>query len=132
DRLAALHGGTVSCHSAGPGQGSEFMVRLPALAADGQAPPPDAPGKPEPVPPCHLLIVEDCADSRNVLASLLKLKGHRAEVGESGSQALELPLRTAPQAALTDIDLPYLDGYEVTKELPSPLGARTYLLALTG
>jgi signal transduction histidine kinase len=40
-RLVELHGGTVTASSAGPGQGSEFTVRLPAL--------PEAP--PDPAPP---------------------------------------------------------------------------------
>src|SRR4029079_8820576 len=38
-RIAELHGGTAEAHSAGPGQGSEFRVRLPLIPGPEQSPP---------------------------------------------------------------------------------------------
>src|SRR4029078_2003421 len=37
-KLVELHGGTVAAHSEGPGAGSEFVVRVPAVAAAGAPP----------------------------------------------------------------------------------------------
>ena len=42
--LVEMHGGTITAGSDGPGMGSEFVVRLPALPADGEAPADAAPG----------------------------------------------------------------------------------------
>jgi PAS domain S-box-containing protein len=69
--LVALHGGRITAHSAGPGLGSEFVVRLPALpapaAADARAPEAAA-GKPR---RRRILVVDDNADAANSLAKLL-------------------------------------------------------------
>jgi PAS domain S-box-containing protein len=132
--LVRLHGGTVEAHSAGPGQGSEFVVRFPAARTE---PPPVQESRlnaaPAPQTPLDLLLVEDNADGREMLRNLLELWGHRLEVAENGAEGLERALRNPPQAAVIDIGLPSLDGYEVARRLRAELGERCpYLIALTG
>ena len=78
--LVELHGGTVSVSSAGPGQGSEFTVRLPILESDcaGRTTS-NAPGAQVSTRGARVLIVEDSEDTAVGMARLLKLLGH--EVG---------------------------------------------------
>jgi len=136
-RLVDMHGGTVSAFSEGPGKGSEFVVRLPALAAEKRS------AAPEPVPatngckefktvPRHVLIVEDNADSRETLRTLLSLWGHQVDVAETGPRGVEKALATPPEVALVDIGLPDLDGYQVAEQVRARGGDNIFLIALTG
>lgn len=129
-RLVELHGGAVTAHSAGPGQGSEFTVRLPLRPAAG------GPRAPEPsMAPAgqrQVLIIEDDADTRQALKNLLELEGYRVEVAEDGPRGLEASRAGAYDAVLIDIALPGLGGYEVAQHLSSRGGRRPYLVALTG
>ena len=130
--LVELHGGRVEAHSAGPGQGSEFVVHLPLFweGAPAVAPTP----APTPAPRHHhLLIVEDNADARQSLQELLQMNGHRVEVAEDGQQGIEIALANHPDTAFVDIGLPLVDGYEVARRLRAHFGATGIrLIALTG
>jgi signal transduction histidine kinase len=138
-RLVDMHGGTVEAFSTGPGQGSEFVVRLPALPP-GQIPSdlPESKGQengrePLKANPRNILIVEDMADSRETLRTLLTLWGHRVTVAETGPRGVEKALATLPEIALVDIGLPDLDGYQVAEQVrAAPGGCGIYLIALTG
>jgi signal transduction histidine kinase/CheY-like chemotaxis protein len=131
-RLAELQGGEVSASSAGKGQGSEFVVLLPACseASDpsglGSHP---APGKQT---PCHVLIVEDDADGRETLKTLLQATGYRVETAPDGPEGVAKALEVRPQVALVDIGLPQMDGHDVARALRGKLGKDIYLIALTG
>jgi signal transduction histidine kinase/CheY-like chemotaxis protein len=131
-RLVEQQGGTVTCHSPGVGQGSEFIIRLPMHAVVTPSsllrPVLEAPVAKS----CHLLIVEDHADARDSLAMLLNLLGHRVEVAENGTRGIEKALASQPQVALIDIGLPDVNGYEVAQQLRAKLGDRIFLIALTG
>jgi len=131
-RLVQLHGGTITCDSAGVGQGSEFTVRLPARCDGMQIAAGDSRPKPQAIKPCHILIVEDHAAALDTLARLLTIGGHRVEVADTGAQAIERALESQPQVALIDIGLPDMNGYEVAKQLRAALGERIVLVALTG
>jgi two-component system CheB/CheR fusion protein len=129
--LVRMHGGTITAHSEGPGLGSEFIVRLPLshrtdAAAKNLAPPAKSPGT-------RVLIVEDNADSREMLKALLELDGFDVAVAEDGVSGLkaisELPL----DVALVDIGLPGLDGYQVARQVRAESKHRGLrLVALTG
>src|SRR5262249_5209255 len=91
-RLVEKHGGTVTAHSDGPGQGSEFVVSLPALS-----PKPSIPGAGggggggEPIgaaPQRHILVVDDNVDAADSLALLLRMEGHDVRVAHDGPAAL--------------------------------------------
>ncbi len=131
-RLVELHGGTIACRSGGLGEGSEFVVRLPAYPVgstiNGPSPAADAPA----AEPCHILIIEDQSDARLVLAKLLECSGHRVDSAEDGACGIELALMNQPQIALVDIGLPDIDGYNVARQLRAAFGERIYLVALTG
>jgi signal transduction histidine kinase/DNA-binding response OmpR family regulator len=133
-RLVELHGGTVTAFSAGADQGSEFVVRLPALAAT----PADlasnrAGGKPTPAPARRVLIVDDHVDAANSLATLLRLHGHEVHLAHHGRTALEAATKFRPEVVLLDIGLPEMDGYEVARRLRQEMGLKDVAIAaLTG
>ena len=127
--LVELHGGSVAAASEGTGQGSTFTVRLPLAPA---AAIPGAPPAKRPVPPLHILVVEDSADNRESLVLLLRQLGHRVDAAEDGQTGLDRLADLRPQVALIDIGLPRLDGYQVAQRARERTGAHTFLIALTG
>ncbi len=134
-RLTELHGGSVEASSEGPGQGSEFVVRLPLLprssptAAASTAAHPPVTG----APTRRVLVVDDNRDSAESLAMLLRLVGHDVRTVHDGRQALVVAEAYRPDFVLLDIGLPGMDGYEVAKRLRAePWGSEMKLVALTG
>jgi CheY-like chemotaxis protein len=132
-RLVELHGGSVSATSEGPGLGSEFTVRIPALideaAPHGVAPAMSAPNGPR----RRVLIVEDSADARESLRLLLEMAGHEVDTSEDAAGTLERVRVFQPDVALIDIGLPGMDGYQLAQALrESPHARALRLIALTG
>jgi|GEM_PF-2045310 len=139
-RLVELHGGRVDAFSPGLGQGSEFVVRLPALPgadpgrAMGQAllagDQPQAAAGPA---GWRVLVVDDNVDAAEGFAAALRLHGHEVRVAYDGPSALALADHFQPQAVLLDLGLPGMDGYEVARQLrENPALKRAWLAAVTG
>lgn len=129
--LVDLHGGGVSAHSEGPGRGSRFTVRLPAVEAPTAPIPGGAAGRCDHTAYIH--VIEDSESAREMLKSLLEMEGHRVDVAPDGEVGLELIRKYRPDVALVDIGLPAIDGYELARRLKrDPSSAGTYLVALTG
>jgi PAS domain S-box-containing protein len=128
-QLVQLHGGTVEASSAGPGRGSTFTVRLPILAD-----PPQVGGDAHPAvaaPARRVLVIEDNEDAREMLRNLLLVLGHEVYEACDGAAGIQEAQRLRPDAALIDIGLPGIDGYEVARRLRTEVpGAR--LVAVTG
>ena len=117
--LVEMHGGSVQAHSDGLGQGSEFIVRLPAAAVE-TAPGPKLSPKPTEAkwPRRRILVVDDNEDSAAVLGkTLTELYGQDVEIAHDGRTALELARAFHPDVILLDIGLPGLNGYEVARLL---------------
>jgi PAS domain S-box-containing protein len=136
-RLTEMHGGTVTCSSVGPGQGSEFLVSLP-LATDDRAAPSLA-GPQATTPQVHagsgrrILVVDDNRDSAESLATLLRLLGNDVRTAYEGRQALVVAGSYRPDVVLLDLGLPGLNGYEVAKQIRSLPGlVDAGVIALTG
>jgi CheY-like chemotaxis protein/anti-sigma regulatory factor (Ser/Thr protein kinase) len=118
--LVALHGGSVSASSEGPGRGSELVVRLPrSAAAVGVEPIADAgpwsgasAGGGQ-----RILVVDDNRDAADLLAEALRRDGYRVRVAYDGPMALAAATELEPDVALLDIGLPVQDGYEVARQL---------------
>jgi two-component system CheB/CheR fusion protein len=133
--IVELHGGRVTAYSAGPGQGSEFVVRLPLapLPAAGALPPsPPSEAKPA-AGPRRVLLVEDDADIRESVRSILTLDGHDVEaVGDGESALAVLDRGPLPDVALVDIGIPGLNGYDLARRVRSRPDTALRLVALTG
>ena len=134
ERLVALHGGTVHASSAGPGQGSEFVVRLPlhqgGAAVDEAAGAPQADDTPS---PRRILVVDDNADAANALRFLLEKDGHEVKVATDGAEGLEAARDFKPDVLLLDIGLPRLSGYDIARHVrDDPSLSSAMLVAVTG
>jgi CheY-like chemotaxis protein len=130
-RLVEFHGGTLVARSAGRGNGAEFVARLPLAAAQERAPVVVEAAAPE-VKPAHILIVEDDADTREMLRLTLELDGHRVEAAATGGEAVELAAGTRPEVMIIDLGLPDIQGHEVARRVRARIGDDLYLIALTG
>lgn len=129
--LVELHGGSVEASSAGPGEGSEFTVRLPLLRRATRAGnvPKAPPGRDT---PRRIVLIDDNVDAAESLAMLLRLKGHEVHIAYDGPSGVALALKTDPDCVLVDIGLPGIDGYAVAKRLRAQEREGTLLVALTG
>jgi CheY-like chemotaxis protein len=133
-RLVELHGGTVTATSPGLGQGSEFVVRVPALPQSAMD---EHRSKDAPAPAAgaarRVLVVDDNVDAAESSAFLLRFSGHEVEVAHDGEAALKAVRDFRPEVVLLDIGLPGLSGYEVARELRSrPENEGLILAAVTG
>ena len=137
-RLVELHGGEGSASSAGPGRGSEFVVRLPAAPPAARPSPPIAAGAAAAAArpaECgrRVLLVDDNPDITAVLDAYLSAMGFDVRVACDGPSALAAVHETAFQSIVLDIGLPRLDGFEVARAIRDDARlASTRLIALTG
>ncbi|HSS48119.1 MAG TPA: response regulator, partial [Thermoanaerobaculia bacterium] len=125
--LLELHGGTVEVESAGEGKGTTFRVSLPLRGATTgekatEHPSPEADGvwsRPDLLAGVHVLVLEDEPDSRDLLAMALEQCG--AEVWAFGSvpEALAAFDTAVPDVVLSDIGVPFEDGYSFIRKLRS-------------
>jgi PAS domain S-box-containing protein len=131
--LVELHRGTVTCASAGPGQGSEFTVCLPRAAPAAVPVVPLADTDASALSALRILVVDDNVDAAAMLAMLLEASGHVALVENGSLRALETARREAPQVCLLDIGLPEMDGNELARRLRAdPATSTALLVAITG
>jgi len=134
-QLVEMHGGKVTVASAGIGQGSSFMVRLPvlAMAIDSSATQSVLTESTLAMPKFRILIVDDYADAAESLMMVLEAEGHEVEIADCGMKAIEQAQVFQPQVVLLDIGLPDLNGFEVAKRLRAlPKTREANLIALTG
>lgn len=133
-RLVEMHGGELIGRSDGLARGSEFVVRLPALA---QAPAPKPATLPvTELPPTvvrRILVADDNRDSADSFAKLFRLTGNEVETAYDGLEAMIAAERFRPHVALLDIGMPKLDGYEVCRRIREQVwGKDMVLIAHTG
>jgi PAS domain S-box-containing protein len=129
--LVGLHGGTVSAHSAGPGLGSEFVVRLPAHTGEGAKAGAASLRRSVGIAR-RVVVVDDNHDAALLLADLLRAHGNTVALAHDGPQTLSLVRSFQPDVAVLDIGLPVMDGYELACELRAAVGPDLRLIAVTG
>jgi PAS domain S-box-containing protein len=133
-RLVELHGGSVSAHSDGPGQGSRFTLRLPISGESREDATPRPGTEMSGAAPCRrILVVDDNKDSAESLSLLLRAAGHDSRVAYDGEQALEEAVSFRPEVILLDIGLPGMDGYATCRKIrEQPWGRSVIVAAVTG
>ena len=134
--LVELHGGHVEALSGGLEQGSEFVLYFPESLIDAvpQQTTAVSTGATSAEPrPLRVLIADDNRDSAESLGMLLEMSGHEVFIAYDGLDALALAADKRPDAALLDIGMPGMDGYEVAASLRREAwGAGIKLIAITG
>jgi CheY-like chemotaxis protein/nitrogen-specific signal transduction histidine kinase len=158
--LVELHGGQVYADSLGEGKGASFIVRLPVRAVRGEATPARGMDRASlgieeredrvveresridypafPLDGVWALIVDDEADARELIATLLKQYGARVTVASCAAEAFD-KLRKGeagarPDVLVSDISMPDEDGYmliERVRKLPPEEGGKIPAIALT-
>jgi CheY-like chemotaxis protein/two-component sensor histidine kinase len=131
-QLIRAHGGGIEAHSAGPGKGAEFLIRLPA--ASGAAPGTHSRERDgDEADRLCVLIVDDNRDAADSLAEVLAAYGHDSRAAYGGQEAIDMATAKPYDVALVDIGMPNVDGHEVARQISkSPVGRDTLLVALTG
>jgi signal transduction histidine kinase/ActR/RegA family two-component response regulator len=122
--LVEAHGGAVAAASPGEGQGAVFTVRLPvrSLTDRVEAPPPRADTGRELIG-LVVLVVDDEADAREFMRTLLESHGARVVVAASAGEALDVIVRRPVDVLLADLGMPEQDGYALiaaVRELKRP------------
>jgi signal transduction histidine kinase/ActR/RegA family two-component response regulator len=132
--LIKLHGGRIEGASAGLGQGSTFTVYLHrADQVPAEIPRPAGTAPQYRAQGVSVLVVDDNRDAAEMLAMLLESRGYTTYVAHDPVEALELAHEYVPDAAVLDLGLPVMDGYELARRLRAlPNWAHVKLLALTG
>jgi signal transduction histidine kinase/ActR/RegA family two-component response regulator len=135
-RLVEMHDGQVSVHSDGPGMGSRFTVRLPALpesvTIDEVAVPVPAPAS-QPRVSRRVLIVDDNTDNAELLQILLEDEGHTTYMAHDGVEGLAAAERLRPDVVLMDLGLPRIDGLDACRRIrEQPWGKQMLVIAITG
>ncbi|MDO9019759.1 MAG: ATP-binding protein [Deltaproteobacteria bacterium] len=143
-QLVEMHGGTVTVASEGEGLGSSFTARLPvsvaprpslypprsgrdARRADGGATPPELVG-------LGVLVVDDDADTREMLRALLEAAGARVRVAPSMVEGLRAFHAERPDVLVSDIGMPDADGHALIRAIramPPEAGGAVPAIAVT-
>lgn len=145
--LVEMHGGTVRAMSDGEGHGSTFTVMLPISPVYRVDP---SGGRVHPaardlLPPLEddcadtlkglrILVVDDEADTRELLKQGLEYCGAKVTVLGSAAEALDTLMAKVPDVLISDIGMPGIDGYDLIRQvrgLPSNRGGRVPAIALT-
>lgn len=145
--LVEMHGGTVRAMSEGDGQGSTFTVMLP-ISPVYRVDPSGArvhPAARDLLPPLdddcadtlnglRILVVDDEADTRELLKQGLEFCGAQVNVAASAVEALHAVMARLPDVLISDIGMPGVDGYDLIRQvrgLPPDRGGKIPAIALT-
>jgi len=116
--LVQLHGGRISAHSAGQGQGSVFRVELPVTApTPATSQQPSAKGDDAQRAAVSILLVEDHRDTARIMQRLLQNRGYTVHAAMNVADALAIAGRETIHLLISDIGLPDGTGLELIQKL---------------
>jgi PAS domain S-box-containing protein len=129
-RLIEMHGGRITAHSDGPGQGSRFVMHLPLSTTAPAVPPPLTE---TPRVRSRVLIVDDNRDAAVALSLFVQELGGSAMTAHDGTSGLAAVEEFKPDIVFLDIGMPGLDGYEVCRRIRQmPSQRQVMIVAVTG
>jgi PAS domain S-box-containing protein len=113
-RLVEMHGGEISAHSDGPGQGATFVVKMPVCERMMGA---TASRVDTPRVENRVVIIDDNKDAANTLSMLVERLGGSSKTAYDGMSGLQAIKEFQPDTVLLDIGMPGIDGYETCRQL---------------
>jgi signal transduction histidine kinase/ActR/RegA family two-component response regulator len=142
-QLVELHGGSVRVESKGEGKGTTFVVSLPFVALEDEVKlserrttssgplefecPPSLQG-------LRVLVVDDEADTRDMLRAVLEHCNAEVITAGSAAEALDAITHLRPDVLISDVGMPEEDGYSLiakVRALPAERGGQIPAAALT-
>jgi signal transduction histidine kinase/ActR/RegA family two-component response regulator len=131
-RLTELMGGAIAVETA-PGRGSIFQFTIVGDPAEATLPavPEMTPQRRPSAPALRVLLAEDEAINRIVVLGMLQHLGYHADSVNTGVEVLEALERQTYDVVLMDIQMPGLNGLEVTRRIRETRGDAPYIIALT-
>jgi CheY-like chemotaxis protein len=133
--LVEAHGGTIWAQSKGEGQGAKFTVQLPLLDIQPQKSQTDQLTNQQPeITGIRVLVVDDEADTRELLTALLTQYGAEVLTVVSAAEVLVALESFKPNVLVSDIGMPDVDGYNLIQKirsLPPASGGQIPAIALT-
>ncbi len=135
--MISMHGGTITAVSAGPGQGSKFIVRLPLASERGQdrkaSSQDNARPLPDKAPRRRILVVDDNIPSAKTMGWMVAGMGHDVRLAHNGADAISRAKDFLPDMVLLDIGLPEMNGYDVCRAMrQEPMLKNIMIVAQTG
>jgi CheY-like chemotaxis protein len=119
-QLVNLHGGRITAHSQGAGEGATFSVLLPLRQPKLPAAPPSDVSVSRSAPRAtgiRVLLVDDDDDARELLASILEEHGYLVRAARNVSEAMKQFSEQPPDVLLSDIAMPGEDGYALIRRV---------------
>ena len=113
--LTVAQGGRVLAYSEGIGKGTRFTIWLPLAQTKVQDKKTDLPGKN--LKGLRILAVDDMIDLLEPFSALLRMEGATVDIATSGQQALEMLEKNSYDLLISDLGMPYMDGYELIRKV---------------
>jgi two-component system CheB/CheR fusion protein len=132
-QLMELHGGSVSAHSDGIGQGASFTICLPRSQENKSHSKLAAEFGLDSLEGMCVLVVDDSEDTTEMVRHLLEMGGAEVTAVTSGFEALRVAREKQFDVVLSDISMPGMDGFEFLSNLHALPGYHDLpAIALTG
>ncbi|MBW4417692.1 MAG: response regulator [Myxacorys californica WJT36-NPBG1] len=131
-QITELHGGVVGVDSLGEGQGATFTVKVPLATHQVEVAPASASEPSANLRDVQILVVEDEADSRDILTFMLEQEQAIVTAVSSAAEALYTIEQSTPDLIISDIGMPEMNGYRLMQLLRAmPRGKTIPAIALT-
>lgn len=117
-QIVEMHGGKIQAESFGEGQGATFTVQFPLIPPVAESPASDNRfATSNDLQNIHVLVVEDDADSRDLITATLQQFGAKVTALPSAIAAITALSNIKPDILISDIGMPGMDGYMLMQQI---------------